>query len=240
MSGNFRPFTADHAVGLMLVLSECMLVAWLARRAPRTAGYLVALFILLYAVNAYAQRWGRAGLDELLPLHLCDLILILAFSVCLRSRPSPLSREWLYLYGCGLSVFALLTPDLYVGFPHWRFFEFFLAHGLIFAAVTLVFQVHGLAARPGAPLRALAGLVGYTLIVGSINAVNGWNYGYVCRKPLAASPLQAMPAWPYYIPLVWLLAWLMFELLWLGLRLAQAFATREQAAMSLPQPHSDP
>jgi hypothetical integral membrane protein (TIGR02206 family) len=221
----FKAFSFDHALGIGLVVVQCCLIWWLARR-PRVASRLVAACILGYVVQAYAHRIGKVGLAELMPFHLCDLVLLLALGLVLQTKPSRLGCEWLYLYGCGLSVFALLTPDLYVGFPHWRFFEFFLAHGIIFMAVTYVFRTGAVSGSPGAPERALAGLVAYTLLVGAINGLFGWNYGYLCRKPLATSALDALPGWPYYIPVVLALAWAQFHVLWWPVRRWRGQLTR--------------
>lgn len=236
----FHAYSVDHALGLLLVLAECSLIGWLAGRRPRLAAMLVVTAVVAYTINAYARRWGRAGLEQLLPLQVCDLVLVLAIVLAYQSargkRPWPLGCEWLYLYGCGLSVFALLTPDLYVGFPHWRFFEFFLAHGLILVAFTLIVRVHGLRFRPGGPERAIAGLVCYVLAVGAIDALSGWNYGYLCSKPRAGSPLDLLPPWPSYIGAVLLLAWLEFKVLW---TLAQTLAAGQKLAVGPSETHRD-
>lgn len=62
----------------------------------------------------------------------------------------------------------------------------------------------------------------YGLIVGSINALTGWNYGYLCRKPAEPSLLDFLGPWPWYLLslefialatfLLLLLPWWIFDL----------------------------
>lgn len=230
----FHPFGWQHALGLALVAGECLLVKWLSRWPRITAGVLSAA-MLLYVIEAYAHRWGVVGWGELLPLQLCDLVLLLALTLTLQSGsgrdPWPLGVEWLFLFGCGLSVFALLTPDLHQGFPSWRFFEFFLAHGIIFMAATFVLTRHGVPSRAGAPTRALAALTVYAMLVGTLDWCTGWNYGYLARKPLQPSPLDWLGRWPIYVGVGLILAWLEFTLLWW---LLERFRPQSRAGSDVP------
>ena len=57
----------------------------------------------------------------------------------------------------------------------------------------------------------------YAVVVGIINAIAGWNYGYLCRKPAMPSLLDFLGPWPWYLlslELVAFLTFLILDLVW--------------------------
>ena len=59
----------------------------------------------------------------------------------------------------------------------------------------------------------------YALSVGTVNAIMGWNYGYLCHKPYAPSLLDLLGPWPWYLLAIELLALVTFLILYLPWRL---------------------
>jgi hypothetical integral membrane protein (TIGR02206 family) len=55
----------------------------------------------------------------------------------------------------------------------------------------------------------------YAVGVGIVNALIGSNYLYIARKPETASLMDVLPPWPWYLPILELLALLMIGLLYL-------------------------
>ena len=69
----------------------------------------------------------------MLPLQLCS-VLVWASAAMLLTRSYRL-YEFVYFLGIGGATQALLTPDAGIyGFPHYRWFQTFLAHILIISS----------------------------------------------------------------------------------------------------------
>jgi hypothetical integral membrane protein (TIGR02206 family) len=154
-------------------------------------------------------RWAYS-----LPLELCHWVLIAA--VIGLVRPSQLSSEITYFWGAAGTLQATLTPDITEGFPSWEFIQFFWSHGGILLA-TVYFIARGFRPRRGSVLRMMLALNVYAAVVGIIDAVLGWNYGYLCAKPLQPSLLDFLGPWPWYllwVELIALASFLLLDLPW--------------------------
>jgi hypothetical integral membrane protein (TIGR02206 family) len=155
-----------------------------------------------------------------LPLQLCDLAVWMAVAACLR--PTPLLVELAYYTGMAGAGMALLTPDLWSPWPSYPAIYFFVAHGGIVVAVSVL--VFGGVAHPGRgkPWRAFGRLLALAVGLGTVDAITGANYMYLCRKPKSATLLDALGPWPVYIAAGAALALALFWLLWIPLRMSVA------------------
>lgn len=216
----FELFGGPHLVMLALVfLLNVVLIAY-GKRIPERwrprlrYGLAIVLFInesLWHWWNAATGQWT---LQTMLPLHLCSVLVWLS-QVMLVTKNVTL-YELVYFLGIGGAMQALLTPDAgQYGFPHFRFLQTMISHGAIVTAGVWMTAVEGLRPYPQSILRvAKIGLI-YIILVGGANALIGSNYLYIARKPDTASLLDVMPAWPWYIPFLLLIAAVMFGLLYL-------------------------
>jgi hypothetical integral membrane protein (TIGR02206 family) len=217
----FVPFGPDHLAALGVVA----LVSWLAvasvrawpAAAPLVRGALATGIVALTAFEmATGAQEGWLTWTSVLPLDLCDAALVLSVVALLRPR-RPLA-ELVYFWAGSGSTLAMLTPDLQWSYPRFEFVVFFGLHGLaLAAALVLVFGL-GLHPRAGAPLRVFAITVGWTAFVGVVDALVGTNFMYLRSKPLAATPLDWMGAWPVYVGTAALLALALFQVLALPFR----------------------
>jgi hypothetical integral membrane protein (TIGR02206 family) len=108
--------------------------------------------------------------------------------------------EFMYLMGIGGAIQALATPDLGIyGFPHFRYFQTFISHGLIVTAAIYMTVVEGFRPTPKSLWRVFIGMNIYMVIVFFINSAIGSNYLMVNHKPETASILDLLPPWPIYI-----------------------------------------
>ena len=108
--------------------------------------------------------------------------------------------EFVYFMGIAGALQAVLTPDLGIyGFPHFRFFQTFLSHGLIMTAAIYMTVVEGFRPSWKSVLRVAIGINIYMVIVFLINTAIGSNYLFVNGKPPTASLLDILPPWPVYL-----------------------------------------
>ena len=72
----------------------------------------------------------------MLPLNVCSVLIWLSgFMLIFKNRPI---YEFAYFLGITACANYLLTPDLGIyGFPHYRFIETFISHGLVITAADL-------------------------------------------------------------------------------------------------------
>ncbi len=216
------------AAALSLVLSARRLRRagddWAVRAV--TAGALAGVEIAswLHAV--------RQGAVVGLPLHLCDLALILMVWALLGKNRT--AAELAYCWGLGGSSQAVLTPDLVEGYPSLSWWQFFLGHGLIvLSAVYLAVRGRArLSARSIWKVWLISNA--YVGLAGLVNWRWGTNFGYLARKPAHPSLLDFLGPWPYYILAMDLIALGVFGLcLWMDRaidRWAQAPEIHERAA----------
>jgi hypothetical integral membrane protein (TIGR02206 family) len=201
------------AVTVAVAIAFSMLTA--ARRIP-IAPLRITLGVFLAAGEFvwWVFRYSHEGIHAAnLPLQLCDLTLWLSVASCLTLWPAVV--EFTYFAGITGAGAAILTPDLWSPWPSYAAIYFFVAHGGIVIAMSML--VFGLVVplRMGAVWRAFGWLLAYAAALGIFNALTGANYMYLSRKPGSASPLDLLGPWPFYIFAGIALALGFFWLLWL-------------------------
>jgi hypothetical integral membrane protein (TIGR02206 family) len=200
----FRHFRAPHLAALgALALLNAGLIYFGRSAAPETLRLVRYTMAAVLVVNESAWHWwnwrtGQWTLQTMLPLHLCGLM-VWSSAVMLVTRSNTL-YEFLYFLGIGAASQALLTPDLgNYGFPHFRYFQTFISHGLLVTAPIYMTVVEGY--RPYWPslLRVAVGMNLYLLIIMFVNARLGSNYMFVARKPDTPSLIDILGPWPWYL-----------------------------------------
>ena len=167
---------------------------------------------------ALAER-GSWEVDENLPMHLTDVVTIVAVLALWTGRPRLV--ELTYFWALTASLQALLTPNLTERTASIFVWTFFITHGgAVVAAILLVFG-----RRIVPPAGAVWRVFGATLVVAAAAAIGnlatGGNYMFLREKPSTASLLDVMGPWPVYIAVAAVLALALFALLDLPLRRAR-------------------
>ena len=229
----FELFGGPHLVMLALVLLvNVALIVYGHRMPARWRPRLRYLLAAVLFINESLWHWWNAAtgqwtLQTMLPFHLCSVLVWLS-QVMLVTQNVTL-YELVYFLGIAGAMQALLTPDAgQYGFPHFRFFQTMISHGAIVTAGVWMTTVEGLRPYPQSIVRVAKIGLAYMIVVGGVNALLGSNYLFIARKPDTASLLDMLPAWPWYIPFLLLIAALMIGLLYLP------FAIRDWRAR--PQP----
>ncbi|MGH2946910.1 MAG: TIGR02206 family membrane protein [Solirubrobacteraceae bacterium] len=210
--------SAEH-VGALAVTAVA--AAWGARTRFVAASRVLAVVIGgTYVVEhaAFVVR-GTWALDFNLPLHLTDAVTIVSVLALWTARPALV--ELTYFWALSASLQAVLTPDLGSEFPEIFYWTYFITHsGAVVAAILLV-AGRRIVPPPGAVRRVFALTLGFAALAALANLVTGGNYMFLREKPSAATLLDVMGPWPWYVLSGAVLALLLFSLLDLPLRRAR-------------------
>jgi hypothetical integral membrane protein (TIGR02206 family) len=168
----FRSWTVEHLVPVGLVLASSVAIGLAVRRARRRGGpasarvmerTALAMSAVLWANElAYQVYWFAVGgwsPASALMLQMCGLSILLLPVMFFAEGPRV--RQWLfdvlYFWGIGGALQALIAPDIGAsGFPAYRYFSFFLSHGLIIALTVLMALAGGMRITIRSLARALA------------------------------------------------------------------------------------
>jgi hypothetical integral membrane protein (TIGR02206 family) len=230
----FVMFGPAHLVALGVVLAVVVGVTRLkgASDVVRTRvrwGLAITLWLNETGWHVWNAAVGQWSLKTMLPLHVCSILVWLG-GYALVSKNYRI-YEVLYFLGIAGAFQALLTPDLGIyGFPHFRFFQTMISHGLIITAAVVLTVVEGMRPTWRSLLRVMVTTNVYMLVVFGINTLLGSNYMYVNRKPDTASLIDLMPAWPWYLPWLEVLGLVLFVLLYLPFAISDARARRGRPA----------
>lgn len=205
-AGEFAFMGTAHLFALLCIglLNFYLLRSKTKREADRSKirwAMAIVLWINEIGWHIWNVSIGQWNIQTMIPLHVCSVLVWLG-GVMLVTRSYTI-YEFAYFMGIGGALQALLTPDLGIyGFPHYRFFQTFISHGLIVTSAIYMTTVEGFRPTWKSFGRIFVGMNIYLLIVFFINQAIGSNYMFVAHKPETASLLDVLPAWPWYI--LWL------------------------------------
>jgi hypothetical integral membrane protein (TIGR02206 family) len=201
--GAFELFGATHLAALGALVLLNLLLLRFKDSSDGTKGTLRWLLALILWVNELAWHYwnysiGRWNIQTMLPLHLCSvLVWVGAWMLVTKSYKI---YEFMYFMGIAGAIQALATPDLGIyGFPHFRFFQTFISHGLIVTSAIYMTVVEGFRPTWKSMLRVFVWTNIYAGIVFYINTQIGSNYLMINHRPETPSLLDLLPDWPVYI-----------------------------------------
>jgi len=199
----FELFGRSHIAALLLLVALNTLLILSKNAEDKTKNMIRWVLALILLANEIAWHvWniavGKWNIQTMLPLHLCSVLVWLG-TVMLVTKNYRI-YEFMYLMGIGGAIQALATPDLGIyGFPHFRFFQTFISHGLIVTSAIYMTVVEGFRPTWKSVLRVAVWMNVYMVIIYFINDAIGSNYLMVNGKPNTPSLLDLLPPWPIYI-----------------------------------------
>jgi len=200
----FRLFSLSHLIVLSVLVPVNLSIIYLRPNASpqvrRAFRYGLAALLILNEMAWHLWIWttGNWTVQTMLPLHLCSLFVFIS-AIMLITKSYTL-YEFAYFLGIGGATQALLTPSLGIyGFPHFRFFQIFIAHGSIVTAAIYMTVIEQYRPYWTSLLHAVVGANLYMLLVGLVNALIGSNYMFIAHKPYTPSLLDVLGPWPWYI-----------------------------------------
>ncbi|MBO0992273.1 YwaF family protein [Bacillus sp. SD088] len=169
---------------------------------------------LLYQIWMWkTERWD---MSYSLPLELCSISLIIA--IVLLWTDNRHLYNFVFYAGMGGALQAIITPDLELGFPHFRYFHFFYTHfGIILTACYFTW-IKGYRPTFKGLLKTMLILNLLLPIVLIVNRLSGGNYMFLRDKPTGGSLLDYLGPYPWYLLMLEFVAFIIFLLLWLMFR----------------------
>lgn len=200
----FTAYGTSHQAAILVLVVGALALVWAGRATRGSAaadrlgkglgGAILLITIPLQVLYLTPAYWD---LERTLPLQLCDLAsLVSAYALLTR-------RRWAvgltYFWGLTLTTQAIITPDLAANWPDPVFLLFWAMHLLVvWAAVYLTWGL-GLTPDWRTYRTSVALTAGWAVTVFFFNLVAGTNYGYLNAKPRAASILDLLGPWPWYV-----------------------------------------
>tara|TARA_B100000029_G_scaffold222102_2_gene219842 strand:+ start:946 stop:1665 length:720 start_codon:yes stop_codon:yes gene_type:complete len=217
----FILFSPAHlrTVGLIFAIGISV-AAWMKNSPPNVQRIFEKYFAWTLIVFEsfkpfYRFAWIGEPWQEVLPLYLCNMsIYLLAFIIFTKSYRA---YEIVYFWAFAGGVMALATPDVPGSFPHPEYLLYFTNHGLIILGVFFVSLVYGYRPKIESIWHAYRAALVVLVLVFPLNYIlgEGANYLYLRDKPQVGSLMDFMPNPPFHIPIVMVLAYLFFWLVYL-------------------------
>lgn len=198
----FTLFSTEHfwfiGGGFLGILALTMVSAFLPKYKFAQFSAIVILLIKL-AELSYRHIYVGEPIYSLLPLHMCNLTLIIAILTMLTKSQKLFQLTYFWCLG---ALFAVITPDIKYSFPHPLTLSFYITHFyLLFAAIYGILFFNFKPTFKGW-VNAFIALNIFAFVIFFINKKLGTNYLYVNRIPNFSSPLDYFGQWPYYIIVV--------------------------------------
>jgi len=200
----FSAYGTSHGVVLLLLVLVVAGLVWAGRayRGTTTAervGKVLAVVTLIFMVPLQVRLLtpGSFDLERTLPLQLCDLAWMTGtYALWTRQRWAVALT---YYWGLTLTPQAIITPDLAADFPDLGFILYWGMHLLVvWAAIYLTWGL-GLTPDWRSYRTAIVVTAVWALSVFAFNVVADTNYGFLNAKPDAASILDLLGPWPWYV-----------------------------------------
>jgi hypothetical integral membrane protein (TIGR02206 family) len=214
-------FSLPHLTALALIALFCLLL-FASRAAIHSRPLLqesvrLVLVIVLLASEGSLHLWYLSQdiwtIQKSLPLELCGITLLLS-AIMLLTR-SRLLYSFLYFAGIGGACIALLTPNLVYPFPHFRFLQFFIAHGAIVLSSLFMTWVYGFKPTWRSLFFTMGCLNVIAACVFAADKLLDTNYMFLAHKPSTFSVLNYFGPYPYYLLVEEGFAFVIFLLMYL-------------------------
>ncbi|GEL76788.1 YwaF family protein [Tenuibacillus multivorans] len=213
----FELFSFSHflMIVILLIMAVLMYVFRQSFKEKKTVKYILIAVLITSAVSY--QLWfllnGQWDIKINLPLQLCSISLYLC-TFMLLSKSYRLFEITFFVSMSG-AFLAIVTPELFFGFPHFRFFQFFIAHMVIVLSCLYMLWVEEFRPTFMSVIRSFIVLNVIAVFVFIINKLIGSNYMFLVEKPSNTSIIDYLGPYPWYILSLEAVAFALFILIYL-------------------------
>lgn len=209
-------FSFEHTISLFILLFLCLFL-FIFRNTKFMKHIRWILFFLLLlseiSINVWTIYYGNWSIRFNLPLQLCTVSIYLC-SIMLLTKSYRIF-EIVYFTGIGGAIQAIVTPDLFYTFPHFRFLHFFGAHIAIILSIFYMIWVYHYKVTFSSLIKSFFALNVLAFIAFSVNLHIESNYMFLASKPTGPSLLDLLGPYPYYILSLEVVAFIIYLLLYL-------------------------
>jgi len=178
------------------------------------------IFALVLAVNEiglhiWSAYWGIWNIQTMLPLHLCSVMVWITVYTALTENRSL--YDFTYFLGIGGALQAFLTPAdaAMYDIPHYRILQTLIAHGLLITIPIFMTVVEGYRPTLASFKRIFIWTNIYMVAIFFLNRAIGSNYLFIAEKPPSPTLMDALSPWPWYIPQLEVVAFIMLFALYI-------------------------
>jgi hypothetical integral membrane protein (TIGR02206 family) len=197
----FVMFGLEHFLSLIIIIIVVLFMYIFRFRIKKmpTVKYVLVIGLALSEVSyqywaLYNEMWS---LKLYLPLQLCSLNILLCIILLLTENKKLFA--FIYLFGFTGALQGLVTPELYQQPWHFRFIQYFFAHGLIVWTAMYYAIIKSYRISWGRFVKSFLWLNFYAAGVYIINFLLNTNYMFLMRKPGNASLMDFLGPYPWYI-----------------------------------------
>ncbi|MCS0789200.1 TIGR02206 family membrane protein [Cytobacillus firmus] len=218
----FMFFSAPH-IAMIVLFAAASALLFIFRKGLYRLDRKIRLymFLLLFTLELLYHFWlyrgGKWDLSFTLPLQLCSISLVLC--LLLLASKSKSIFQIVYYIGVTGAIMAILTPELFLGFPHFRYFQFFITHNLIVWTCLYFVFVHQFRPTGKGLFQSFIFLNLCAAAAFFANKLTGGNYMFLSRKPENTSLLDYFGPYPYYIITLEIAALFLFSLVLLPFKM---------------------
>ncbi len=200
MEDKFILFSNEHLITVGIGFISCILLVFLGFFTEKKATFakIVAIAVLGVKIAELLFRHHYYGetVDELLPLHLCPIVIIL--SIFMMFFHSEVLFQPVYFWSIG-AFFSIIMPDIRDGMSNFASQSFFITHFFILFSTAYAFVHFRFRPTKAGFLCSFLLLVTLAFIMYFVNNKLGTNFLYVNHPPVTKSLMDFMGPWPYYI-----------------------------------------
>ncbi|MFS0592326.1 TIGR02206 family membrane protein [Cytobacillus horneckiae] len=169
------------------------------------------LFVLELLYHIWLYTGGAWDIAFALPLHLCSVSLILCLVLLMTGSEKVF--QMVYFIGVIGATMAIFTPELFLGFPHFRYYQFFITHMLIIWICLYYVFVKQYRPTIKGMLLSFIFLNVCSFLAMMVNKCTGGNYMFLSYKPVNGSILDYLGPYPIYIAALEVVALILFTLI---------------------------
>ncbi|MDV2583018.1 YwaF family protein [Alkalibacillus haloalkaliphilus] len=199
----FELFGLPHIAMLFLTFVVAIYIFYNRNkiREHSTIAWTYSLVAILILGEVTFHVWyfvhGEWDMTVNLPLQLSSISMYLCAAMLLTKDYRMF--EVAFFVSMTGALIAMITPELFFGYPHMRFFQFFISHMAIVLACLYMLWVERFKPTFRSVLRAFIALNIIAFVVWNINNVLGSNYMFLNGKPNSATFIDYLGPYPWYI-----------------------------------------